>query len=376
MVATISERSMVIAKILAKHFSLNEVRGYTKDCFVGDVKLEWIGDFVYDRLDECDSIVSSLAPKVVELVRKGDLSSSAYYRFSDAKSIIKRLESVLEFVDTDDSEIYLTLYGDIYKPVLETRDVFGLFVDENMQLSGMPLGLPAVELHTIPLLDGESRKEYYGGSHIACYDYPTVLYDKEGLTTASIDDIPFIVGDYSASKYLNWYTDHMNIKTCSDCGKFYALGNHEINWFQVRRLDVPKRCSSCRELRKVKKISEDYDSYWNGHKIYADACKKLHEYAQKAGSEVDLEYLPPVLNGLSHTGKDITAWAYGKRVLVSDPNRDGCGDRRRMNMIVDSVFANYIETEYPLSDKVYYKIDIKGDSVFIKRDLEKSPRKG
>jgi len=42
---------------------------------------------------------------------------------------------------------------------------------------------------------------------------------------------------------------------CRDCGKDFVMGKREINWYSKRGWTLPKRCESCRKVRR-KKIND------------------------------------------------------------------------------------------------------------------------
>ncbi len=37
---------------------------------------------------------------------------------------------------------------------------------------------------------------------------------------------------------------------CKDCGKFFVLGNSERDWYLSKNYAIPKRCYSCRKIKK------------------------------------------------------------------------------------------------------------------------------
>ena len=49
----------------------------------------------------------------------------------------------------------------------------------------------------------------------------------------------------------------MNKYTCKDCGKEYELEEAEMEWYKTKGFDLPKRCKSCRALKKIKFINND-----------------------------------------------------------------------------------------------------------------------
>ena len=42
---------------------------------------------------------------------------------------------------------------------------------------------------------------------------------------------------------------HIILK-CKDCGKLFVIYQSEYDWYKDRQLDLPKRCDTCRRLRK------------------------------------------------------------------------------------------------------------------------------
>jgi hypothetical protein len=55
-------------------------------------------------------------------------------------------------------------------------------------------------------------------------------------------------------KYKDNLTDQ--IIKCVDCGGNFVLTSGEIQFFQDRKLNLPKRCSECRRKRREGRASE------------------------------------------------------------------------------------------------------------------------
>ena len=56
-------------------------------------------------------------------------------------------------------------------------------------------------------------------------------------------------------------------RKCVQCGKIFTLNDSEIDFYNSKNLDLPKRCKTCREINKGKKAEykrqhTDGDGHW------------------------------------------------------------------------------------------------------------------
>ena len=50
------------------------------------------------------------------------------------------------------------------------------------------------------------------------------------------------------------------IKVCKECGEKFELTDKDLTWYKEKGFSEPKRCKSCRALRRAKVIGrEDID---------------------------------------------------------------------------------------------------------------------
>lgn len=69
----------------------------------------------------------------------------------------------------------------------------------------------------------------------------------------------------------------MSKRICKQCGKEFLLSDSEIDFYKGRKLEIPKRCSKCREENKNNKnnrssvkINSNDDNYKNKVKVSSD----------------------------------------------------------------------------------------------------------
>ena len=111
---------------------------------------------------------------------------------------------------------------------------------------------------------------------------------------------------------------------------------------------------------------------------YLSVLGDLNTHIKVTGQDIDLENLPDIFDGCSHTGETILTWVFGTSVLLSDPGRisEGLGEKYRLSTVVHAIKGNYLGVGKPhLRSDIYYNVKVKnGNEVFIYRDLSKSPR--
>ena len=57
-----------------------------------------------------------------------------------------------------------------------------------------------------------------------------------------------------------YYNDKPALKrTCKDCGTEFFIYQQEIEFYHSKGLSLPKRCKTCRRMRKLQSIKEDLD---------------------------------------------------------------------------------------------------------------------
>ena len=54
-------------------------------------------------------------------------------------------------------------------------------------------------------------------------------------------------------------------RKCVQCGKIFTLNDSEIDFYNSKNLDLPKRCKTCREINKGKKA--EYKRYTKRTKV-------------------------------------------------------------------------------------------------------------
>lgn len=113
-----------------------------------------------------------------------------------------------------------------------------------------------------------------------CPIYVSAIDKKTGKAFVKEVDIPYrrsltiesyLNYYYSDIEYISWSCDYDNtlntvdianidtncfgkILKCKQCGEYYCVSNSDIYWYEKNKMNLPKRCRSCRMKNKERRV--------------------------------------------------------------------------------------------------------------------------
>ena len=101
-------------------------------------------------------------------------------------------------------------------------------------------------------------KIYFDGERFAIEDKKSLVEDTPSDSTVSWNTglhtgkaaIHNLNRDHKSKPEELRKSNDFLVKTCKDCSNYFILPASEVNWFEVRNLKLPCRCTTCRKKRK------------------------------------------------------------------------------------------------------------------------------
>lgn len=114
----------------------------------------------------------------------------------------------------------------------------------------------------------------------ACPIYVSAIDKKTGKAFVKQVDVPYrrtlkiesyLNYYYSDIEYISWSCDYDNtlntvrlmnessnysgkILKCKQCGEYYYISNSNICWYEENKMNLPKRCRSCRMKNRERRV--------------------------------------------------------------------------------------------------------------------------